>query len=119
MSVFHPGWMIYTGPLGCPTPFGPTRTRKQMFRKLHPPRATTTILVDGRAFVVDAADTVAAALLGAGLTQFRPSSVSGSLRGPYCMMGVCFDCRVTIDDIPDRQACLTPVIEGMRVRTVP
>jgi hypothetical protein len=31
------------------------------------------------------------------------------------MMGVCFDCLVTIDDQPDQQACMTSVRAGMRV----
>ena len=33
------------------------------------------------------------------------------------MMGVCFDCLVTIDDVGSRQACLIPVRDGMRVET--
>jgi len=30
-------------------------------------------------------------------------------------MGVCYDCLVTIDGQPNRQACMTPVRDGMRV----
>jgi predicted molibdopterin-dependent oxidoreductase YjgC len=33
------------------------------------------------------------------------------------MMGVCFDCLVTIDDVPNQQACLVLVTRGMRIRT--
>jgi NADH dehydrogenase/NADH:ubiquinone oxidoreductase subunit G len=33
------------------------------------------------------------------------------------MMGVCFECLVTIDDVGNRQACLIPVRDGMRVET--
>ena len=61
-------------------------------------------------------DTVAAALLAAGETDLRATPVSGSPRAPYCMMGVCFECLMEIDGIGNRQACLTPVIEGMQVR---
>lgn len=32
------------------------------------------------------------------------------------MMGVCFECLVEIDGIPNRQACMIPVREGMVVR---
>jgi predicted molibdopterin-dependent oxidoreductase YjgC len=32
------------------------------------------------------------------------------------MMGVCFDCLVEIDGFGNRQACLTPIAEGMQVR---
>jgi hypothetical protein len=35
------------------------------------------------------------------------------------MMGVCFDCLVTIDGVGNRQACLIPVRAGMRVVPVP
>jgi len=88
-----------------------------MFRKLHPLRSTLTIFVDDNPFVVDAADTVAAALLGAGVTRFHSSAVTNAPRGPYCMIGVCFECLLEIDGQPDRQACQTQVREGMRIRT--
>ena len=41
--------------------------------------------------------------------------MSGAPRLPYCMMGVCFDCLVTIDGIGNRQGCLVPVRAGMKV----
>jgi D-hydroxyproline dehydrogenase subunit gamma len=43
--------------------------------------------------------------------------VSGARRAPYCMMGVCFECLVTIDGVGNRQACLIPARAGMRVET--
>ena len=43
--------------------------------------------------------------------------MSGAKRAPYCMMGVCFECLVTIDGVGNRQACLIPVSAGMRVET--
>ena len=61
--------------------------------------------------------TVAAALLGHGESRLRASPVSGQSRAPYCMMGVCFDCLVEIDGVPNRQSCLIPVREGMTVRS--
>ena len=62
-------------------------------------------------------DTVAAALLAAGIDHCRTTPVSGAPRAPYCMMGVCFDCLVTIDGVGNRQGCLVPVREGMEVET--
>ncbi|MCP3667379.1 MAG: (2Fe-2S)-binding protein, partial [Gammaproteobacteria bacterium] len=59
--------------------------------------------------------TLAAALLEARITEFCQTPVSGSPRSPFCMMGVCFDCLVIVDGLPNQQACLTPVREGMRV----
>ncbi|HUH95173.1 MAG TPA: (2Fe-2S)-binding protein [Casimicrobiaceae bacterium] len=62
-----------------------------------------------------AGDSVAAAMLAAGLLACRTTPVSGAERGPFCMMGVCFDCLVTIDGNPNRQACLVAVRAGMRI----
>jgi predicted molibdopterin-dependent oxidoreductase YjgC len=88
-----------------------------MFRRLpDAPVLTVTIAVDGLEVSARAGETVAAALLGAGFGAFRTTGVSGASRGPYCMMGVCFDCLVEIDGVGNRQACLTPVAEGMQVR---
>ncbi len=88
-----------------------------MFRKLQAPEEAVAIFVNDRPVSVDAGDTVAAALLGAGMIRFRESAVSASPRGPYCMIGVCFECLLEIDGMPERQACLTRVRNGMRVRT--
>jgi predicted molibdopterin-dependent oxidoreductase YjgC len=46
----------------------------------------------------------------------RASPVSGAPRAPYCLMGVCFECLVEVDGVRDRQACLTTIRDGMRVR---
>lgn len=61
---------------------------------------------------------LAAGMLAAGVTRFRNASVSGSARAPYCMMGVCYECLVEIDDVPSQQACLTQPRAGMRIRTM-
>jgi D-hydroxyproline dehydrogenase subunit gamma len=86
-----------------------------MFRRLHTPSQTVTILVDGRPLPAAAHDSVAAALLAAGIDCFRTTPLSGAPRAPYCMIGNCFECLVEIDDMPDRQACLVMVAEGMRI----
>lgn len=78
--------------------------------------APISILVDGRLLLVPEGITVAAALLNAGEDAFR-DSVRGGPRGPVCGMGICFECRVTIDGRPGRRACLEPVTAGMRVTT--
>jgi len=87
-----------------------------MFRRLDPAADTIRFRYEGREITARAGDSVAAALLAAGETCLRVTPVSGALRAPYCMMGVCFDCLVEIDDLGNRQACLTPVTEGMQVR---
>lgn len=88
-----------------------------MFRHLHKPALTVELAIDGKIIVASADDTVATALLTNGITPFRETPVSGAKRAPYCGMGVCFDCLVTIDGAINRQACLVPVRQGMVVRT--
>lgn len=80
--------------------------------------ATVGIEINGDALRVPVHFTVAAALLANGQATCRTSAVSGAPRGPFCMMGVCFECLVEIDGVPNVQACITRVAEGMRVRSM-
>lgn len=79
--------------------------------------AKVTILVDGKSVAANATDSVAAAMLGAGIEKCRTTPVSGQPRGPYCMMGACFECLVVIDGKGSRQGCMTRVHAGMCVET--
>jgi len=88
-----------------------------MFKRLREPDADrVTIRFDERDIPCRRGDTVAAALLAAGVVSTRTAVVSGEERGPYCLIGNCFECLVEIDGVPNRQACLMPVREGMQVR---
>ena len=78
--------------------------------------SAVTISADGRTVRVPAGVTVAAALLDLGVAAFR-QSVSGDPRAPLCGMGTCYECRVTIDGVAHRRACLVTVAEGMHVMT--
>ena len=74
------------------------------------------IFVDGRRTRAVAGESVASALLNAGVTSFRRSE-SAEARAPLCGMGVCYECRVTIDGVEHRRSCMTVVEHGMRVQT--
>ena len=75
-----------------------------------------TIRVNGRAFSVPAGTVVAAALAQAGITRFR-RSVLNQPRGPLCGMGICMECRVTIDGRAHSRSCVVLCVDGMRVET--
>jgi hypothetical protein len=45
----------------------------------------------------------------------RNTPVTDSPRLPYCMMGICFDCLMTIDGVPNQQACQLEVRENMTI----
>ena len=89
-----------------------------MFERL-PDTATepVAVFIDGEPFTVRAGDTVAAALIAAGHYASRTTALSGAPRGPYCLMGACFDCLVTIDGRPNQQGCGVLVTTGMHIAT--
>jgi sarcosine oxidase subunit alpha len=76
-----------------------------------------SITVNGVEVSVKQGTTVAAAVLIAGETAFR-RSVSGEPRGPLCGMGICYECRVSINDEPHARSCQIPCRAGMRVVTL-
>ena len=78
--------------------------------------ATVELLVDGRSVRAPADVTVAVALLQNGVWSFR-RSVQGQPRAPLCGMGVCYECRLTIDGVPHERACMTRVAHGMEIST--
>lgn len=89
-----------------------------MFRRLSD-RASSevTFTFDGRPITASAGDSVSAALLAAGVRACRTTPVSEAPRGPYCLMGICFECLVRIDGMDNRQGCLVTAQEGMRVES--
>ncbi|MCT7667447.1 (2Fe-2S)-binding protein [Shinella kummerowiae] len=87
-----------------------------MFRKLRDVQGqAVTIYLDGVAVLAEENESVAAVLLRQEQIWSRTTPVSGALRAPYCMMGVCFDCLATVDGVSSIQTCLTPVRDGMRI----
>ncbi len=75
------------------------------------------INVDGKTIEAYEGETVAAALLSAGIHTFRLSQKHKEPRGLFCGMGVCYECLVTVDGVHAIRACLTQVTEGMQVET--
>lgn len=89
-----------------------------MFRRLpDAPAAPVDVVIDGQPFRANEGDSVAAALFAAGILVTRTTPVGGVPRGPFCMMGVCFDCLVAVDGHPSQQGCLVTVAPGMRIDT--
>ncbi len=80
------------------------------------PGEPVTIFFEERPLEARSGDSVAAALLASGQVTTRTTPVSGAGRGPFCMMGACFDCLVEIDGEPNRQGCMTLVRQGLRIR---
>jgi predicted molibdopterin-dependent oxidoreductase YjgC len=75
---------------------------------------TVTLLVDGASVSALAGQTLATALGTAGMLRLRESPRAGAPRGAFCFMGICQECTIYVDGAL-RQACMTPVAEGMVV----
>jgi predicted molibdopterin-dependent oxidoreductase YjgC len=75
-----------------------------------------TLRVNGREVTVAAGTMVSTAVAAAGVSRYR-RSVTGEPRGPLCGMGICFECRVTIDGRQHCRSCQIPCAAGMEVRT--
>ena len=96
-----------------------------------------TIQVNGNAVVAYEGESLATALIASG-TLIMSQDLRGRMRSPYCNMGICFDCLVTVEQstaaggstspggniaaggstVRRVRACLAPVRAGLRV-TVP
>jgi hypothetical protein len=77
--------------------------------------AAFTFRFEGRPVAAHPGETIAAALLAAGVRHLRTSRVHGRPRGLFCGIGSCFDCLVTVDGRPSQRACLTPAAPDLEV----
>lgn len=78
--------------------------------------ALIDIQINGHNYQTESGISVAAALARCGISTTR-ISVTGEQRAPVCGMGICQECRVTIDGHAHQLACQTPCVEGMQIDT--
>lgn len=78
------------------------------------PTEQLTVHVNGRELSVPVGTTVAAAILRSGTARLR-RSVTGEARGPLCAMGICFECRVTVNQVPHVRSCQVLCEPGMEI----
>lgn len=74
------------------------------------------VRINGMESDVAAGTTVAAAAWNAGVTAMR-SSVTGQPRAALCGMGVCFECRITVDGVAHARSCQLVCHDGMEILT--
>lgn len=89
-----------------------------MFRSLQNDNPDpVTLHVNGHEITARKGQSVWSAMAVAGQVETRKAALSGDARSAYCAMGVCFECMVEIDGVPNQQACLRQVVDGMHVTT--
>ena len=79
-------------------------------------RETIEVWVNGKAVRVPEGSTISAAVALAGAAACR-TSATGEPRGPLCGMGICFECRVSVNGIEHVRSCQVLCKPGMDVRT--
>ena len=88
-----------------------------MFRRLEENGAgLVEIELDGEPVKVPDGISMAAALFYLDALPSRHTVLSQSPRAPFCMMGVCFECLVDVDELGSQRACQLAVRPGLRVR---
>jgi sarcosine oxidase subunit alpha len=79
--------------------------------------STVALRFDEQLISADPRDSLATALIAAGVLMTSRSPKYRRPRGPYCLSGDCGTCLVRIDGRPNVRACMTPVHEGMRAHS--
>ncbi|HUO15168.1 MAG TPA: 2Fe-2S iron-sulfur cluster-binding protein [Verrucomicrobiae bacterium] len=74
-----------------------------------------SVKVNGTSIDVPPGATVAAAIAIAG--DACRLSVTGQRRGPLCGMGICYECRVTVNGVAHTKSCQTACEPGMDIRS--
>ncbi|MBF6044728.1 (2Fe-2S)-binding protein [Streptomyces sp. NRRL B-1677] len=77
-----------------------------------------TVYVDGERHRALPGQTVAALLLATGRRSWRTTRLGGRPRGVFCGIGVCYDCLLVVNGLPDVRACLRELRDGDRVETL-
>lgn len=73
------------------------------------------VSVNGKKLTAHEGETVHALLAANGISILRKTVKKHEPRGLLCGMGVCYECLVTINNVPDQQACMTLVTENMEI----
>jgi sarcosine oxidase subunit alpha len=93
-----------------------TRGERRIFRDVERGQPFE-IEVDGEKMVAYQGETIGAALLAAGRRTLRFTNKLEQPRGLYCGIGLCQECRMTVNGIPNTQACQTLATPGCRIET--
>jgi hypothetical protein len=95
---------------------GGAAVQRSLFRHVGATPRLVSVLVDDQAIELPDGEMLAAALLAAGYAVLNDSIVEGAPRGPFCLMGSCFQCIAEIDGQPQARTCRVAVRAGLRVR---
>jgi len=79
-------------------------------------RKKVTIEIDGQKIEAREGEPIAAALWNAGIRDFRYTRKRKEPRGFFCAIGLCTDCKMIVNGIPNVRTCITLVQDGMKIQ---
>jgi len=79
--------------------------------------ALITFTFDGKEYTGYEGEPIAAALKAAGVMIHRYTQKEHKPRGIFCAIGRCTDCVMIVDGIPNVRTCITPLKQGMEIKT--
>ena len=82
-----------------------------------PQRKEVNFCFDGKQLTGYEGEPIAAALKNAGVMVHRYTAKRHEPRGIYCAIGRCTDCVMIVNGKPNIRTCITPLEEGMDVKT--
>ncbi len=74
-------------------------------------------IFDGKELEGCEGEPIAAALKAAGVMVHRYTQKEHKPRGIFCAIGRCTDCVMVVDGVPNVRTCITPLKDGMVVKT--
>ena len=74
------------------------------------------IKVDGKKIKAYEGEPIAAALWAAGIRDFRYTRKRKEPRGFFCGIGLCTDCKMIVNGVPNIRTCITLVQDGMKIQ---
>jgi len=80
-------------------------------------KPTIEIEVDGKKIPAIPGEMISSALIAAGIRVFRRTLKKNEPRSYFCGIGQCTDCMMIVDNVPGVRVCITPVKEGMQIKT--
>ena len=79
-------------------------------------RKKVTIEIDGQKIEALEGEPIASALWNAGIRDFQYTRKRKEPRGYFCGIGLCTDCKMIINGVPNVRTCITLVQDGMKIQ---
>lgn len=75
------------------------------------------VIINGKITQAFEGELISTVLQAEGISILNHKHKTGRASGVYCAMGICYECLVTVDSVPNIRACQTLVKDQMVIET--